>query len=262
MDKKFLEGFAEITAASGLSPSQAHELLTKESKSALFAGLKGFKDAWKAARPAAKSGHGFLRGNIKPISVGVGGTLAAGGVGYGISRLADAAKNQLATYNRYLDNYAGGAPQSPGMAAPSASFGPSYDHWGTPYYPTQPAAITKPEPDFIRDPEGYAAAKRSEFDARAQKAEIEKQFEEAQRNYNSSRERIDNPGPFDAFINSARNLPLIGGMAADIGDRPVSKLKEQQKKIEDLKLQQDRYAEQLRLAQEQANTAKNPLPAQ
>lgn len=32
LDRKFLEGFSEVSAANGLTPSQAHQLLTKEAK--------------------------------------------------------------------------------------------------------------------------------------------------------------------------------------------------------------------------------------
>lgn len=106
LDRKFLEGFSEVSAANGLPPSQAHQLLMKEAK---------------------------IGGALKLIGLGAGATgLGIAGTKYGLGKVNDYLINRerkiAAYYNPGVYGY-GVQESAPSTSAPSTS-APHYTAWG------------------------------------------------------------------------------------------------------------------------------------
>jgi hypothetical protein len=195
LDRKFLEGFSEVSAANGLPPSQAHQLLMKEAKF----------------------------GSLAKI-LGLGTVVAAPTVYFGGKALLDKANEGLINFgNRQKDYYGGGvygvgAPPSITNAPSSAPHYTSWgedtslgnNQWGTSGSTTASPSTTSTSPNitpmqFPSDAKAFSQAQRQYDLSKMNYSTVNRQIEEANKAAARYRQRIQNP-------NFIREIPILGGM--------------------------------------------------
>lgn len=226
LDRKFLEGFSEVSAANGLPPSQAHQLLMKEAK---FGSL------------------------AKILGLGTLGTaIAAPTVYFGGKALLDKANEGLINFgNRQKDYYGGGvygvgAPPSITNAPSSA---PHYTSWGedtslgnnqwgtsgtTAAAPSGSTSSTSPNITPMQlpsDAKAFSQAQRQYDAARTNYSTVNRQIEEANKAAARYRQRIQNP-------NFIREIPILGGMYENYTSNA---LQQETDKLKQLAEQQQQY---------------------
>ncbi len=228
LDRKFLEGFSEVSAANGLPPSQAHQLLMKEAKlGALSKVLIG--------------GAGLAGLASIPAATYFGGKALLNKVNEGMVNLG----------NRQKDYYSGGvygvgAPPSITNAPSSAPHYTSWgedtslgnNQWGTSgsTAPTTTAGTSSTSPNIKpmqlpSDARAFSQAQRQYDAARTNYSTVNRQIEEANRAAEKYRQRIQNP-------NLIREIPILGGMYENYTSNALQKETDRLKQLAE---QQSQY---------------------
>jgi hypothetical protein len=255
MDKKFLEGFAEITAAVGMSPRQAHELLIKQA-----APIPTFRQ-W--AGTGARLLGSKLRGGTSSAGRGLKtlaktkafwGLAGTGAAGYGAYAGFNALNNKLNDVNKYVSDYTNTYDPSQGAPATGSVAGsPSYTQWGTPENAPRVADPFNPQPQqspvapvsVPKDAQQYAADQRAMRSAVANRRRIDRAIAEAQGKYDDANRRITNPGGIDAIADLVDETPIIGPVAQAWQNKPVKTLQEQAKKLEEQRALREQEAQRI-----------------
>jgi hypothetical protein len=255
MDKKFLEGFVEITAAAGLSPREAHDLLTKQATPVTsfrqLAGM-GAKLLGKKIAGGASSAGGGLKSLAK--NKAFWGLTGLGAAGYGTYKGVQALNNKLNDVNRYISDYTNTYDPSQG-APPSGSVAgsPTYTQWGEPgntpriadpFNPSTPQA-TAASAAIPKDVQQYAADQRAMRSAVANRRKIDRTIAEAQGKYDAANRQITNPGGIDAVADLVDEVPIIGPIAQSWQQRPVKTIEEQTKKLSEQRAAREKELERI-----------------
>jgi len=200
LDRKFLEGFSEVSAANGLPPSQAHQLLMKEAK---------------------------IGGALKLLGLGAGATgLGIAGTKYGLDKFNESLINSANRTKDYYNEgvYGYGVPEPAAVATTPT---PHYTSWGednsidnkqwdssipattavaspkaTPTTPTLSAGV-RPITESSMNAKEITEAQGQYDRAKQEFSEVNRKIEDANKQFQLYRNRLTSP-------NMVRESFLIG----------------------------------------------------
>jgi hypothetical protein len=261
MDKKFLEGFVEITAAAGISPRHAHAALIKKANKQRLISAGGravdwarniFKRTPKNALPTTPPLKSPPRSPFTRVAQLPTRTKVIG-AGAGLGAIGYAGYKGLQALNDMTSEYK--QPPTTSTPAPYVAGAPSYTHWGTPenaapkadpFNPASTAARTSVDSGKLPvDARQYASDQRALRSARSQQKKIDEMLGTAQVAADEELNRINNPTTFDAIADATDEIPLIGYFSKKWLEAPANRLDEQSKIIAEQKAKKEEIARQI-----------------